>query len=462
MKTSKHPAAAGDAAPNRRQPVRQTRTNPPRSSVTASRAARDREAAAAAQEQPIDIFPGVTHFADAITALPKELVKHFTLLKEVDAKINVPQQALFELINTALRLPVPNTTRSPYDGSTTASAPASAPMTAQNSSAGSATGALVAANGHPTSQPSNLPLSGELPIATGSAYDESNIPRRQLFHRVAVEIRDMLVALEEKNHVISTANEALNKQLGRIDDIWPHLEKEFSEEAKWGSNMHWAYPENRAASRATNSAQAERSRREGAASLSAAAQQIAEEAAARSDARKQAVAARRSQKTQAANNHHDSDADDLHQKAETKKSGGSKSRKTAAEKEAAAAAAAAAVGLGISAGASGAANGAATSAPKRRRVEKPAAPGSVPMERALSGVYASDGGKNKTSSPRESPAPDAAAKKRKALPAGGNTAKKRYVFFFLFLCISITLNRISCSTLNILTFANIAPPLSLI
>lgn len=430
MKTSKPPAAASDAAPNRRQPVRQTRTNPPRSSATTSRAGgrdRDAAAAAAAQEQPIDIFPGVTHFADAITALPKELVKHFTLLKEVDAKINVPQQALFQLIHTALRQPAPNTTRSPYDGTTTtASAPVSAPMTAQNSSTGS--GALLATKEHPTSHPSNPAAASDSPVVSGSAFDQSNLPRRQLFRKVAIEIKEMLVALEEKNHVISTANDALNKQLGRIDDIWPHLEKEFSEEAKWGSNSHWAYPENRAASRATNNAQAERSRREGAASLSAAAQQIAEEAAARSDARKQAVAARRSQKTQAANNHQDSDADDHHQKAEPKKSGGgSKSRKTAAD----AAASAAGVGLGISgATAATAANGASTTAPKRRKVEKPAAATSVPMERALSGVYgsaASNGAKTKTSSPRESPAPDGAAKKRKALPAGGNAAKKRYV-----------------------------------
>ncbi|EPE03778.1 phd-finger domain-containing protein [Ophiostoma piceae UAMH 11346] len=418
MKTAKPSATASDAAPNRRaQPVRLTRTNPPRLSATSGRGAgRDRDGAAgAAQEQPIDIFPGVTHFADAISALPKELVKHFTLLKEVDAKIHVPQQALFQLINTALRQPIPNTTRSPYDGSTAAaSAPASVPMTAQNSNSRAPS---AAANGHPAQTPA---VGTE--VATASAFDPSNLPRRHLFRQVAIEIREMLVALEEKNHVISTANDALNKQMGRIDDVWPHLELEFSEEAKWGSDTHWAYPENRAASRATNNAQqAERSRREGAANLSAAAQQIAEEAAARSDARKQAVAARRSQKAAQQANHHDSDADDLHHKAEARKQGaGTKSRKPPSDP----AAAAAGVGLGILSGAAGAA-GAVTTAPKRRKVEKPA-PTSAPMERALSGVYGSAAGtssKGRTSSPRESPAPDG-GKKRKALPSGGNAAKK--------------------------------------
>ena len=419
MKTAKPSATASDAAPNRRQPVRQTRTNPPRSSATSGRGAgRDRDGASgAAQEQPIDIFPGVTHFADAISALPKELVKHFTLLKEVDAKIHVPQQALFQLINTALRQPVPNSTRSPYDGSTAAaSAPASAQMTAQNSNAGDSSSA--AANGQPAQT-----QAGGTEAATASAFDPSNLRRRHLFRQVAIEIREMLVALEEKNHVISTANDALNKQMGRIDDVWPHLELEFSEEAKWGSDTHWAYPENRAASRATNNAQqAERSRREGAANLSAAAQQIAEEAAARSDARKQAVAARRSQKAaQQAN--HDSDADDLHHKAEARKhGGGTKSRKPLPDP----AAVAAGVSLGALSGAAGAASAMPT-APKRRKVEKPA-PTSAPMERALSGVYGSAAGtssKGRTSSPRESPAPDG-GKKRKALPSGGNAAKKRY------------------------------------
>lgn len=425
MKTAKPPTTAPEALPARRsQPVRQTRTNPPRTSATAGRnLGRDSGTGNARHEQPIDIFPGVTHFSDTITALPKELVKHFTLLKEVDAKIHVPQQALFQLIDNALRLPTPNSTRSPYDGTPiTTEAPISAPMAAHDGSNGG-----TGPHAHrPQTLPANPLLAGQSQLQNTDdvlgepTFDHSNLPRRQLFRQVAFEIKEMLVALEEKNHVISTANDALNKQLARIDDIWPHLEQEFSEEAKWGSATHWAYPENRAAHRANNNAQAERSRREGAANLSAAAQQIAEEAAARSDARKQAVAARRSQK----NSHHqDSDVDSHTQKGDTKKATSSKSRKPLSDPNSVAG-----VGLGIS-GATVApgVNGTTSSASRRRKVEKPAS--AQPMERALSGVFGAgvSNGKTRTSSPRESPAPDNGAKKRKALPSGGNQAKKTFV-----------------------------------
>ncbi|EFX03667.1 phd finger domain containing protein [Grosmannia clavigera kw1407] len=420
MKTAKPPTAAPETIPARRsQPVRQTRTNPPRTSTTASRnLGRDSVIGNARHEQPIDIFPGITHFSDTITALPKELVKHFTLLKEVDAKIHVPQQALFKLIDNALRLPTPNSTRSPYDGTPVVTeAPASAPMTAHNSTSGADLHVHRAHTLPAVPQASQGQLQNVDDVLGEPAFNRSNLPRRQLFRQVAFEIKEMLVALEEKNHVISTANDALNKQLARIDDIWPHLEQEFSEEAKWGSATHWAYPENRAAHRATNNAQAERSRREGAANLSAAAQQIAEEAAARSDARKQAVAARRSQK----NNHHqDSDADSYNQKGDAKKASSSKTRKPLPEPNPAVG-----VGLGISgATVTPSANGTTSSSSRRRKVEKPAS--AQPMERALSGVFGATGvnGKTRTSSPRESPAPDGGAKKRKALPSGGNQAKK--------------------------------------
>src|SRR5690606_27535217 len=66
-----------------------------------------------------------------------------------------------------------------------------------------------------------------------AVYDQSNMPRRQLFLSTAAQIKDILMSLDEKNHVICTANEALQRQLSRIEDIWPHLEAEFSDEAKW-------------------------------------------------------------------------------------------------------------------------------------------------------------------------------------------------------------------------------------
>ncbi|KAK8129903.1 hypothetical protein PG999_002283 [Apiospora kogelbergensis] len=383
MKAAKPPhleAGPGSSTPSssrRAQPARQARTNPQRSSASALGAASLAGRESHGHDQPIDIFPAITHFTDAITSLPKDLPR-------------------------------------PTTDNASSVAPASAPMSAQNSSNGFGT-------------------NGSLPPApsadesyNASLYDPANLPRRQLFRHTALKIQEMLVSLEEKNHVISTANEALSKQLSRADDVWPHLENEFSEEAKYGSATHWAYPENR-----VNKANAaERSRRDGAQAITAAAQALAEEAAARSDARKQAVAARKGQKTQQQQQQqqqqHASDADADHDNTKHKHepskrvTNGSKSRKAAVDTNAP-------VGLGITNGPP--VNG--NPPPKKRKVDNnkdKAANGAQPMERALSGVFGNNAPKAKTSSPRATPTPEIgtapASKKRKALPTVNGQSKK--------------------------------------
>ncbi|KAJ6439660.1 PHD finger domain protein [Purpureocillium lavendulum] len=388
---SARPSPVDVPAHRRSQPVRQARTNPSRASAhQAGRAGRDAAGSGPAGDQPIDIFPAITHFADTITALPKELVRHFTLLKEVDAKLFGQEDQLFKLVEQAANTPAPES-RSVNDA---AGEPSSAPMSTQNSSSGFGPGRAVR-----SAPPSDNPNA----TAPSSVFDPANIPRRQLFRQTAFKIQEMLVSLDEKNHVISTANEALNRQLARIEDVWPSLESEFSDEAKWGSTTHWAYPENRNG----KASHAERARRDGAAAISAAAQALADEAAARSDARKQAVQAKRNQRNQ----HHDSDADDLtgrHKGEGGKKPQSSKSRKPAEAN----------VGLGIS-GAT--ANG--NPPPKRRKVEK-TTNGGEPMERAMSSVFGNAAPKAKTSSPRGTPAPDG-PKKRKALPTGSGQSNKK-------------------------------------
>ncbi|RWA10947.1 hypothetical protein EKO27_g4143 [Xylaria grammica] len=398
MKTAKPPQAdAAGPSSRRAQPVRQTRTNPPRTTSGSSRAAGGRESLGGTQshDQPIDIFPAITHFTDAITSLPKDLVRHFTLLKEVDAKIFAPEETLFQYVDAALKSnpPEPRTHR---DGSSSV-APASTPMSAQNSSSDHALSGHQAPGSLNESQASTV-------------FDPSNVPRRKLFLHTAFKIQEMLVSLEEKNHVISTANEALSKHLSRINDVWPHLENEFSDEAKWGSTTHWAYPENRI----NRANQAERSRRDGAAVITAAAQQLqVEEAAARSDARKQALMAKKGLKNQ----HQDSDADDHEnkQKGESSKKtqGGGKARKAAES--------APPVGLGITTATN--ANGNPPS--KRRKVENSskAVNGGQAMERAMSSVYGSNAPKPKNASPRATPAPEP-TKKRKALPTANGMTKK--------------------------------------
>lgn len=314
-----------------------------------------------------------------MTALPKELVRHFTLLKEVDAKIFAPQEQLLKLVSAATKASLPDA--QPQNEAASTAAPASAPMSAQGSSAGAA-------------QPNSVAPSADEPSTASGVFDPSNIPRRQLFRQTAFKIQEMLVSLEEKNHVISTANEALQRQLARVEDVWPHLENEFSDEAKWGSATHWAYPENRG-----GKSNFERARRDGAAAISAAAQALADEAAARSDARKQAVQAKKNMRN--ANNNTEVDGP-------REKKPSSKARK-AEEGDS--------VGLGIS----GTTNG---NPQKRRKTEKAAA-GGTPMERTISSALGSTASKGKAGSPRSTPAPEG-AKKRRALPTGSAPAKKKY------------------------------------
>ncbi|EEU47978.1 uncharacterized protein NECHADRAFT_75096 [Fusarium vanettenii 77-13-4] len=393
MKSAKA-SPAESLSQRRSQPVRQARTNPSRSTATMGRSGAGRDSIGGG-DQPIDIFPAITHFADCVTALPKELVRHFTLLKEVDAKLFAPEEQLFRLVAAAANAPLPEPRTN--NEASSGIAPASAPMSAQNSSSG------ITVNN--TLQP--IPSVDE--SHKDLVFDPSNLPRRHLFRQTAVKIQEMLVSLEEKNHVISTANEALQAQLARIEDVWPHLENEFSEEAKWGSDTHWAYPENRLAR-----SHVDRTRRDGAAAISAAAQALAEEAAARSDARKQAVQAKKNSRNHNNhanhNAHHDSEADDhdgKHKAESTKKT--AKSRKTAESAN---------VGLGISTAAANNGN----PPQKRRKVEK-TTNGAVTTERAMSTVFGTAAPKPKTASPRATPAPEA-PKKRKALPSGSGQSKK--------------------------------------
>ncbi|KAG6033725.1 hypothetical protein E4U41_006817 [Claviceps citrina] len=432
MKSAK-PMPVDTPSHRRSQPSRQARTNPSRRPANAARSGNSGNVASRGHplgNQPVDILPAITHFADTMSALPKELVRHFTLLKEVDAKIFGPEEQLFKLVAATTASPLTEP-RIAHDASGTAP-PASSSMSVQNSCSG------TAPNQAPP--PSAASISNTT-AALASVFDHSNIPRRQLFRQTALKIQEMLVSLEEKNHVLSTANEALQRQLARVEDVWPYLENEFSDEAKWGSTTHWAYPENRAGGKLS---QTERMRRDGAAVISAAAQALAEEAAARSDARKQAVQARKSLKNQ----HQDSDADDLEKRPKegAKKTG--KSRKTAATDTNN-------VNLGISGSAS---NG--SHPPKRRKVEKTAngekatssaaassstnaataassaavavPPAAVTTGSATAGTpggslslaSGNNAPKPKTGSPRATPAPDG-QKKRKALPTGSGQSKKK-------------------------------------
>ena len=101
--------AEASASSNRRQPVRQTRTNPSRSATNVTLPRTSLGAAPNIDEdEPAPGFcPAITHFTDSITALPKEMIRHYTMLKEVDAKIYGPEESVGQLVAAALNAPVP-------------------------------------------------------------------------------------------------------------------------------------------------------------------------------------------------------------------------------------------------------------------------------------------------------------------------------------------------------------------
>ena len=51
-------------------------------------------------------FPALTHFTGAVDAFPKEVIKHFSMFKEVEAKLHDPEFLLEELLDEIARQPI--------------------------------------------------------------------------------------------------------------------------------------------------------------------------------------------------------------------------------------------------------------------------------------------------------------------------------------------------------------------
>ena len=351
---------------NRRQPIRQTRTNPARSATNVVQAQAAPLAQASDGANP-GFCPAITHFTDAITALPKEMIRHYTMLKEVDAKTHGPEALLGQYLNTALKAPA---------------LPQQTPRI-QSSTAGNATHSANS-NGTPSadrSSDASQPTAHEDPATTA---------RRAHFHNMRTVLLEMLQTLDEKNHVLNTAIDSLDRQMKRCNSSYPYVENEISEEARYGSLTHWAYTERSAEKKGMIAG--ERTRRAANTAAAAAAQQEAEGAAMRSEARREAMAARKHR-----NQLVDSDFDDGRAISKNSKSGG-KGRKSAEVHPRPS------VGLGIS-------NGAAPTN-KRRKIEK--ATVTAPAERAMASVYGSNGiaGRGIASGPKDIPSNETTAKKR--------------------------------------------------
>ncbi|KAJ5942263.1 Zinc finger PHD-finger [Penicillium verrucosum] len=333
-----------------RQSARQTRTNPSRTSKTIGRSSFAFGRGSTAEipstpPVPHGFYPALTHFTDAITALPREFRRHNSLLKEVDAKAWALEENLLQLLQfSSQSQPVPHP-------------PHPAPIV----------GGVVRED----VLPKELSQSAESPESKS---------RRLLFDRVRQSLSDLMMTADEKNHVISNANEELDRQVIRLDTVFPYIAGEISEEARLGSLTHWAYSNKSTAKAATN----ERPRREAVAQRQDLSHVLQEaEAASRSEARRDAVLARKQRRAQA-----DADYED------TRSSG---ARKTNNAK---------------SRGGDHAADPGA--APKRRKVERPPpVETSVPMERSASGAVSQRAANKDPAEKKRSRAPNQAATARK-------------------------------------------------
>lgn len=212
-----------------RKDQRTRRTNPPRkNTLTTKSPVNSRNPTSAISggglNGPLNgdahgFFPAITHFTDGITALPQEIIRHFTLLKEVDAKACSPEELLSELVKaTLLPPPKPSTNgEKSLEATQNPTQDTDATTATLNGDAGE----------------SQLPPP---PI-------DPTLVRRHLFHDFRTTIADLLTTLDEKNHVIATANEALAKQLSRVERTFEYVQGEISEEVRWGNVNHWAYGE---------------------------------------------------------------------------------------------------------------------------------------------------------------------------------------------------------------------------
>jgi len=326
-------------------------------------------------------LPALTHFTGAVDAFPKEIIKHFSMFKEVEAKLHDPEQLLKELLDEIAQLPTTTKAQLRNAGGTDAS---------------TKVGRLYRYESASATDTFYLQSFDAL-----SPEEQADVQKRHLFFRLRVLIAQMIPTLDEKLVVLQATKVTKDKGLMRMHHSYSQLDSEISDEARYGSLTHWAYADKEEKKKGGTTH--ERQRREVAAAnnLAAAAQHVhdVDSIAAKSEARREAMLAnKRSRHHQA-----DSDFDDRPAKKPQKRKPMAADVQPSDTRN---------VGLGISS------NGAAPHG-KRKKTEKALAAATLvapPMERSLSGALkaAGNGGGRSGSSPRATPGlENGAASKRK-------------------------------------------------
>ncbi|CAO2655845.1 Nn.00g046480.m01.CDS01 [Neocucurbitaria sp. VM-36] len=319
-------------------------------------------------------LPALTHFTGAVDAFPKEIIKNFSMFKEVEAKLHDPEQMMKELLDEIAQQPV--TTK------------AQLPIAEQNAAGTDNSNSAFPQN------PDNV-----------SSEELAVIQKRQLFYRLRMLIANMLPTLDEKLVVLQGAKTTKDRCLTRMHHSFSQLDGEVSEEARYGSLSHWAYADKEEKKKGGPSHERQRREVASANNLAAAAQHVhdVDSIAAKSEARREAMLANKRSRHQQV----DSDFDDRPAK---------KPQKRKAMPAEGAALDHRNVGLGITS------NGAGPHG-KRKKTEKAlaaAAPAAAPMERSLSSALKAAGtGGRSGSSPRGTPGPEngtGAKRKPRAAP----------------------------------------------
>ncbi|KAI5789030.1 hypothetical protein EDC01DRAFT_658563 [Geopyxis carbonaria] len=235
---TKQPTSAPVAGPlttSRRQPLRQARQarKPAGGRVTNGIGGSNDQSSSLA---PTKFYPALTAFTDALDALPAETIRHFTLLREVDAKACIPEANLRALIDAAERL-------APAEDPNAPDAAFEALRQLEELRRGREDPVFAASHQEALAELDKHEL---LEATTpGGARTILGVPesRRARAAQIRGQLSDLLMTEDEKIHVVTTANEALQKHLARIEHAFAYVEVEIPSIYRLGNKEHWAYKE---------------------------------------------------------------------------------------------------------------------------------------------------------------------------------------------------------------------------
>ena len=362
------------ATSNLRSSSRQVRANPIRTSKLLEASLRQSSTtsnpivAPSPLTEPHGFYPAIQHFADAISALPRDFRRHTSLLKEVDAKAWSPEEHLQALLTRCLEDPS-------LRSNTFASARRDGPgVSTQQQPHGANADSRMAHDATSSS-----------PLVQSNAEQPDG---RRLYTSLRQTLMQMMITMDEKNHVINNANEELSRHIRRLDSVYPRIAEEVSEEARLGSLKHWAFFETNITKKVQST------RREAAASLAI---MHENEVARRSENRREAMLANKRHKLNQVQA--DSDVDDG-KHIQRKKLEVTKAKRPLVDM---------ATDLPIP-----------VNVPKRKKNVDKTLPGLNGPERALGSAL---GGRPMSREPSQQ---DGVSNKRKAPTSTGGAARKRY------------------------------------